>query len=83
MEQELLLFRSQLQGEQSRSFRLEVEIAELRQKLLSMEALQKELDLLHRQMAVSERAANEASQKDSKVGVWGWLAGAPPASRYD
>lgn len=83
VEQELLLVRSQLQGEQSRSFRLEVEIAELRQKLLSMEALQKELDLLHRQMAVSERAANEASQKDSKVGVWGWLAGAPPASRYD
>lgn len=82
VEQELLSVRSQLQGEQSRSFQLEVEIAELRQKLSSMEALQKELDLLQRQKAASEKAASEVAQKES-TGVWGWLAGAPPAPRYD
>ncbi|KAG0568578.1 hypothetical protein M758_6G027400 [Ceratodon purpureus] len=82
VEQELLSVRSQLQGEQSRSFQLEVEVAELRQKLSTMEALQKELDLLQRQKAASEKAANEASQKES-TGVWGWLAGAPPAPKYD
>lgn len=82
VEQELLSVRSQLQGEQSRSFQLEVEIAELRQKLSSMEALQKEVDLLQRQKTASEKAASEVAQKES-TGVWGWLAGAPPAPRYD
>ena len=82
VEQELLSVRSQLQGEQTRSFQLEVELAELRQKLSAMEALQKELDLLRRQKAASEKAASDASQKES-TGVWGWLAGAPPAPRYD
>jgi acyl-CoA-binding protein len=82
VEQELLSVRSQLQGEQSRSFQLEVEVAELRQKLNAMESLQKELDLLQRQKAASEKATNEASQKES-TGVWSWLAGAPPAPRYD
>nr|XP_024395318.1 acyl-CoA-binding domain-containing protein 6-like isoform X2 [Physcomitrium patens] len=83
VEQELLSVRSQLQGEQSRSFRLEVEIAELKQKLSSMDALQKELDLLQRQIPTSHKVASEAAQKESKSGVWGWLAGAPPAPRYD
>lgn len=82
VEQELLSVRSQLQGEQSRSFQLEVEIAELRQKLSNMEALQKELDLLQRQKAASEKAASDVAQKES-TGVWGWLAGAPAAPRYD
>jgi len=82
VEQELLSVRSQLQGEQSRSFQLEVEVAELRQKLNAMESLQKELDLLQRQKAASEKATNEASQKES-TGVWSWLAAAPPAPRYD
>lgn len=82
VEQELLSVRSQLQGEQSRSFQLEVEVTELRQKFSAMESLQKELDLLQQQKAVSEKATNEVSQKES-TGVWGWLAGAPPAPRYD
>lgn len=82
VEQELLSVRSQLQGEQHRSFRLEVEVAELRQKLSSMEQIQKELDLLQRQKVVFEKAASEASQKES-TGVWGWLAGAPPAPRLE
>jgi len=82
VEQELLSVRSQLQGEQTRSFQLEVEIAELRQKLSSMEALQKEVDLLQRQKTAAEKAASEVAQKES-TGVWGWLAGTPPAPRYD
>lgn len=82
VEQELLSVRSQLQGEQSRSFQLEVEVAELRQNANAIEALQKELDLLQRQKVASEKAVSEASQKES-TGVWGWLAGAPPAPKYD
>lgn len=39
---------SQLAAEQSRCFNLEVEVAELRQKLKTMETLEKELELLHR-----------------------------------
>ncbi|RID76584.1 hypothetical protein BRARA_B03549 [Brassica rapa] len=77
---ELHSVRSQLAAEQSRCFKLEVEVAEVRQKLQTMETLEKELELLHRQRAVaSEQAAvNMNGKRQSSGGVWGWLAGTPP-----
>ncbi|KAK9084194.1 hypothetical protein Scep_030665 [Stephania cephalantha] len=75
---ELQSVRGQLASEQSRCFKLEVDVAELRQKLQSMETLQKELELLQRQKAASEQAALDAKQRQSSGGVWGWLAGSPP-----
>lgn len=54
-----------------------MDVAELRQKLQTMETLQKELDLLQRQKAASEEAF-KAKQKQGSGGVWGWLAGSPP-----
>ncbi|XP_022150763.1 acyl-CoA-binding domain-containing protein 4 isoform X2 [Momordica charantia] len=74
---ELQSVRSQLAAEQSRCFKLEVDVAELRQKLQTMDTLQKELDLLQRQKAASEEALKE-KQKQNSGGVWGWLAGSPP-----
>ncbi|XP_022999026.1 acyl-CoA-binding domain-containing protein 4-like isoform X2 [Cucurbita maxima] len=74
---ELQSVRSQLAAEQSRCFKLEVNVVELRQKLQTMETLQKELDLLQRQKAASEEALR-AKQKQGSGGVWGWLAGSPP-----
>ncbi|XP_068658616.1 acyl-CoA-binding domain-containing protein 4-like [Aristolochia californica] len=76
---ELQSVRGQLAAEQSRCFKLEVDVAELRQKLQNMETLQKELELLQRQKAASEQAALTANQKQSSGGVWGWLAGTPPS----
>ncbi|CAH8390425.1 unnamed protein product [Eruca vesicaria subsp. sativa] len=77
---ELHSVRSQLAVEQSRCFKLEVEVAEVRQKLQTMETLEKELELLHRQRAVAseQAAANMNGQRQSSGGVWGWLAGTPP-----
>lgn len=54
----------------------QVDVAELRQKLQTMDTLQKELEILQRQKAASEEAY--AKQKQSSGGVWGWLAGQPP-----
>ncbi|KAJ4892940.1 Acyl-CoA-binding domain-containing protein 4 [Raphanus sativus] len=73
---ELHSVRSQLATEQSRCFKLEVDVAELRQKLQTLETLQKELELLQRQKAASEQAAVNA-KRQSSGGVWGWLAGSP------
>ncbi|CAH1444208.1 unnamed protein product [Lactuca virosa] len=73
---ELQSVRGQLAAEQSRCFKLEVDVAELRQKLQTMDTLQKELEILQRQKAASEEAY--AKQKQSSGGVWGWLAGQPP-----
>eukprot|EP00268_Persea_americana_P068057 TRINITY_DN942_c0_g2_i2.p1 TRINITY_DN942_c0_g2~~TRINITY_DN942_c0_g2_i2.p1 ORF type:complete len:673 (+),score=140.83 TRINITY_DN942_c0_g2_i2:150-2168(+) len=78
---ELQSVRGQLAAEQSRCFKLEVDVAELRQKLQNMETLQKEVELLQRQKAASEQAA--LKQKQSSGGVWGWLAGAPPSQSDD
>ncbi|KAG8479593.1 hypothetical protein CXB51_029366 [Gossypium anomalum] len=75
---ELQSVRGQLGTEQSRCFKLEVEVAELRQKLQTMETLEKELELLQRQKAASEQAALNAKQRQGSSGVWGWLAGNPP-----
>ncbi|KAG7556688.1 Acyl-CoA-binding protein ACBP [Arabidopsis suecica] len=76
---ELQSVRNQLAAEQSRCFKLEVEVAELRQKLQTMETLQEELELLQRQRAVaSEQAATMNAKRQSSGGVWGWLAGTPP-----
>ncbi|MBA0875793.1 hypothetical protein Goshw_006575 [Gossypium schwendimanii] len=75
---ELQSVRGQLGTEQSRCFKLEVEVAELRQKLQTMETLEKELELLQRQKAASEQAALNAKQRQGASGVWGWLAGNPP-----
>ncbi|KAB5556226.1 hypothetical protein DKX38_007135 [Salix brachista] len=73
---ELQSVRGQLAAEQSRCFKLEVDVAELRQKLQTMEALQKERELLQRQKAASEHALN-ANHRQGSGGVWGWLAGTP------
>ncbi|CAN0897140.1 Acyl-CoA-binding domain-containing protein 4 [Linum grandiflorum] len=78
LHKELQSVRSQLATEQSRCFKLEVDVAELRQKLQTMEALQKELELLQRQKAASEQAALSSKQRQGgSSGVWGWLAGSP------
>ncbi|OVA15000.1 Acyl-CoA-binding protein [Macleaya cordata] len=82
-ELELQSVRGQLASEQSRCFKLEVDVAELRQKLQTMETLQKELELLQRQKAASEQAALNAKQKQGSGGVWGWLAGTPPNQKAD
>ncbi|XP_076916254.1 acyl-CoA-binding domain-containing protein 4-like [Bidens hawaiensis] len=74
---ELQSLRVQLAAEQSRCFKLEVDVAELRQKLQTMDSLQKEVEILQRQKAASEEAF--AKQKQSSGGVWGWLAGTPPS----
>ncbi|PKA54912.1 Acyl-CoA-binding domain-containing protein 4 [Apostasia shenzhenica] len=79
---ELQSVRSQLAAEQSRCFKLEVDLAELRQKLQNMETLQKEVELLQRQKAASEQAALAAKQRQSSGGVWGWLAGTPPDKNF-
>ncbi|XP_057778184.1 acyl-CoA-binding domain-containing protein 4 [Salvia miltiorrhiza] len=78
MYKELQSVRGQLLAEQSRCFKLEVDVAELRQKLQTMETLQKELEILQRQKAASEQAALDARQRQGSGGVWGWLAGSPP-----
>ncbi|TKY61509.1 Acyl-CoA-binding domain-containing protein 4 [Spatholobus suberectus] len=78
---ELQSVRGQLASEQSRCFKLEVEVAELGQKLQTIGTLQKELELLQRQKAASEQAALNAKQRQSSGGVWGWLAGSPPPSQ--
>ncbi|KAJ4751686.1 Acyl-CoA binding protein [Rhynchospora pubera] len=75
---ELQSIRSQLATEQSRCFKLEVDLAELRQKLLALEALEKEVELLQRQKAATEQAAMDAKQRQSSGGMWGWLVGTPP-----
>ncbi|KAI9084784.1 hypothetical protein K1719_033190 [Acacia pycnantha] len=80
---ELQSVRSQLAVEQSRCFKLEVEVAELGQKLQTIGTLQKELELLQRQKAASEQAALSAKQRQSSGGVWSWLAGTPPSQKAD
>ncbi|VAI39631.1 unnamed protein product [Triticum turgidum subsp. durum] len=79
---ELQAVRGQLAAEQSRCFKLEVDVAELRQKLQSLDALEREVELLRRQKAASEQeqAALDAKQKKQagSGGVWGWLVGTPP-----
>ncbi|KAL3631699.1 acyl-CoA-binding domain-containing protein 4 [Castilleja foliolosa] len=80
---ELQSVRGQLAAEQSRCFKLEVDVAELRQKLQTMDTLQKELEILQRQKAASEQAALSAKQRQSSGGVWGWLAGTPPSEEVD
>ncbi|KAI3975257.1 hypothetical protein MKX01_033497 [Papaver californicum] len=75
--EELQSVRAQLASEQSRCFKLEVDVAELRQKLQTMETLQKELELLQRQKIASEQAAANAKKQQSSGGVWGWIAGNP------
>uniref|UniRef100_A0A0A9CNV5 Acyl-CoA-binding domain-containing protein n=1 Tax=Arundo donax TaxID=35708 RepID=A0A0A9CNV5_ARUDO len=75
---ELQAVRGQLAAEQSRCFKLEVDVAELRQKLQSLDALEKEVELLRRQRAASEQAALDAAQRQSSGGMWGWLVGTPP-----
>ncbi|XP_073150797.1 acyl-CoA-binding domain-containing protein 4-like [Henckelia pumila] len=75
---ELQSVRGQLAAEQSRCFKLEVDVAELRQKLQAMDTLQKELEILQRQKTASEQAALYAKERRNSTGVWGWLAGTPP-----
>lgn len=74
---ELQSVRDQLATEQSRCFKLEVDVVELQKKLLSLEALQKELELLQRQKVASDEAATRATQRQSSGGVWSWIGGSP------
>lgn len=74
---ELQSVRGQLATEQSRCFKLEVDVAELKQKLLSIEGLQKEVELLRHQKSAVDEAAARATQKRSSGGVWSWIAGTP------
>ncbi|KAK4768371.1 hypothetical protein SAY87_003512 [Trapa incisa] len=78
LHKELQSLHGQLAAEVSRSFKLEVDVAELRQKQQMMEALQKELELLQRQKAASEQAILSAMQRQNSGGMWSWLAGTPP-----
>uniref|UniRef100_A0A7N0R7Y4 ACB domain-containing protein n=1 Tax=Kalanchoe fedtschenkoi TaxID=63787 RepID=A0A7N0R7Y4_KALFE len=82
LHKELQSVRGQLASEQSRCFKLEVEVAELRSKLQTMDSLQKELELLQKQKAASEQASMNAKQRQSS-GVWGWIAGTPPNQQTD
>ncbi|PKI74049.1 hypothetical protein CRG98_005527 [Punica granatum] len=79
---ELQSVRGQLAAEQSRCFKLEVDVAELRQKLQTLETLQKELELLQRQKAASEQAALN-SKRQSSGGMWTWLTGTPPSQKEE
>lgn len=74
---ELQSVRGQLATEQSRCFKLEVDVAELKQKLLSIEGLHKEVELLRREKSAVDEAAAHATQKRSSGGVWSWIAGTP------
>lgn len=79
--EELRSVRGQLASEQSRCFRLEVDVAELRQKMQQLEALQKEVELLQRQKALSDQAAANAARRQNSGGVWSWIAGSPPETK--
>ncbi|RVW31591.1 Acyl-CoA-binding domain-containing protein 4 [Vitis vinifera] len=74
--QSLQLKQELAEAETRNSDLYKVDVAELRQKLQTMETLQKELELLQRQKAASEQALN-AKQRQSSGGMWGWLAGTP------
>ncbi|XP_042452207.1 acyl-CoA-binding domain-containing protein 6-like [Zingiber officinale] len=76
---ELQSVRRQLAAEQSRCFKLEVDVAELRQKLETLGSVEKEVELLRRQKAAAEQEALNAKQRQVSGGVWGWLAGTPPS----
>ncbi|CAF2058600.1 unnamed protein product [Brassica napus] len=63
--------RSQLAAEQSRYFKLED--AEVRQKIKTMETLEKKMGFIHRQRAVvSEQAATNMNGKRQSSGSWKW-----------
>ncbi|KAK7269350.1 hypothetical protein RIF29_22075 [Crotalaria pallida] len=79
LSKELQSVRGQLAAEQSRCFKLEVEVAELGQKLQAIGTLQKELELLQRQKAASEQAALNRKQRQGSGGLFGWIAGTPPS----
>ncbi|CAK9860334.1 unnamed protein product [Sphagnum jensenii] len=64
---------------QAECSKLQMDVAELRQKLQCMEILQWELDLLQCQKDASKEAVIQAAQKQG-TGVWSWLAGSPPDS---
>ncbi|KAE8728476.1 Acyl-CoA-binding domain-containing protein 4 [Hibiscus syriacus] len=70
--------RGQLASEQTRCFKLEVDVAQLRQKVQTMETLQRELELLQRKKITSEQAALNSKQRRGSGGLWGWLAGSSP-----
>lgn len=63
--------REALESEQQRAMALEVEVAELRQKLVAMEDMEKEL------ARYRQRAVEDASKKP---GLWGFITGADQAA---
>lgn len=60
------------------TFIAQVDLAELRQKLHSMDTLQKEVETLRNQMAAVDQEAATAMERKGSGGVWGWLAPLPP-----
>ena len=60
---------------------MQVDVAELRQKMQQMEALQKEVELLQRQKAASDQAAVNAARRQNSGGVSSWIVGSPPDSK--
>ncbi|CAN6468812.1 unnamed protein product [Victoria cruziana] len=76
--QEIQSLRRQLAAEQSRCFKLEVDVAEIQSKIQKMETLEREVELLRRQKVASEEiAAMSAKQNQTSTGLWGWIAGSP------
>lgn len=70
----------------SHCLKLQVDVAEFRQKLQMLDTLKRELELLRRQKAASEQAALNAKQRQNGGGgggVWGWLAGTPPTQNVN
>jgi len=64
--------REVLAGEQQRSMQLEVEVAELRQRLLGMADLEKEL--------ARYRLQASSDQESKKPGLWGYITGSDTAA---
>lgn len=67
-EQELADARSLLQAEQNKVLRLEAQIAELHERLQSMEDLEKELQKYRRE-------EKESEQHKKSGGIWGYISG--------
>eukprot|EP00898_Chlorokybus_atmophyticus_P001743 jgi/Chlat1/256/Chrsp1S08780 len=71
--------RDELASERAKTFRLEVEVAELRQRLTRAETLSRELEVARRREQELTQAA--AAQKQSSGGLWNWIAPQPPAGK--
>lgn len=78
-ESEAATARAAVDAEQTRAFKLEVQIAELKQQIEGMAALQTELDVMHKR----ERTLMEASKKSEHGGFWNYISGSDQAPSSD